>query len=114
MEVRGLSAGAERPEALGSGGQGLVNFGKFRLEALHGSAGQGHAQFPQGTALLVRQYAAAASVAREFSFLHAQHQNVLALLAAHGGGIAYTHRIQHRRDGPHVILAQKQAQESRK
>lgn len=49
MEVRGLSAGAERPEALSPGGQGLVNFGKFRLEALHGSAGQGNAQFPQGT-----------------------------------------------------------------
>ena len=31
MEVRGLSAGAERPEALIPGGQCLVNFGKFRL-----------------------------------------------------------------------------------
>ena len=85
---------------------------EFRLQAFHTTAGKGHTHFPQSGTLLVGKNTAAAAIAGQSAFLRAQEDQVLHFHAAHCGHRASGHRIQHRRNSTHIVLAQKQRKES--
>ena len=107
-----LVAGAEHADGRHSAAEAAVNLRKFRLHALHGAAGEGHAQLPEGDPLLIGQDTGGTGIAGELAFLRPQHDQVLFLMAAHGGHRADLHRVQHRRDGSHVVLAQQQPEKA--
>ena len=67
-------------------------------------------QLSQSHTLLVRQHALGAGIAWEASFSRPQHKQMPGLMAPQGRNRAHLHRIQHRRNGTHVILAQQQPQ----
>ena len=109
-----LVAGAKHADGRHSAAEAAVNLRKFRLHALHSAAGEGHPQLPEGNALLIGQDTGRAGVTGELAFLRTQHDQVLFLMAAHSGHGADLHRVQHRRDGSHVVLAQQQPEKADK
>ena len=113
-EEGGLVAGTADRDRLLRPAKNAVDFGEFRLNALHGAAGQGNAQLSQDDPLLIRQHAGRTAVARQLAFLRAQHDQVLLAVAAHGADRTHLHGIQHRRDGAHIVLAQQQPEQSGK
>ena len=101
----GLLAGAVHPYGFRRPAEHTVNLREFRLDALHGPAGEGHPQLAQGHPLLVRQDTGGAGIAGQVPLLGPQHHQVFGAVAPHGAHRAKLHHIQHRRDGAHVVLA---------
>ena len=64
----GLSAGAGDPHGLPAAAEYPVNLSELRLDALHGTAGEGHSQAPQGITFPVGQNAGAAGIPRQAAF----------------------------------------------
>ena len=65
-------------------------------------------QLPQSDPLLIRQDTGATAVSGQTSLAGTQNIQMLFPLAAHGTDGAHCHRIQHRRNRAHIILAQQQ------
>ena len=114
IQKGGLLPGAADENGLPRPAEHAVNLREFRLNALYGAAGERHSQRAQLHPLLIRQYAGGAAVAGELSFLRAQHDQMRLPVAAHGVHRAHLHRIQHRRNSAHVVLAQQQPQKPHK
>ena len=109
-----LLPGAADENGLPRPAEHTVNLREFRLNALYGAAGKRHSQRAQLHPFLIRQYAGGAAVAGELSFLRPQHNQMLLPVAAHGVHRAHLHRIQNRRNGAHIVLAQQQPQKPHK
>ncbi len=114
IQEGGLLPGTADKNGLLRPAEYAVNLREFRLNALHRAAGQGYSQGAQLHPLLIRQHAGGAAVARKLSFLRAQHDQMLLPVAAHSVHRPHLHRIQHRRNGSHIVLAQQQPQKPHK
>ena len=108
---RGLLSGAIHPDAFPCPAENAINFSKFILNAFHGTAGQRYAQLTERHPLLVGQNTGRTGIAGQAAFLGTQKNQMLLLITPHGADRTHLHRIQHRRNGAHIILAQQQTEQ---
>ena len=114
IDEGGLTGGIGNTNRFRSTAEYTVDLGKFRLQTFHRTARQGNTHLPQGNPLLVCQNTGRTTVTGQTAFRRAQNQKMLHLLAPHGIDRTDHHRIQHRRDSSHIILAQKQGEKPQK
>ena len=113
-EIGGLFSAAIHPHGLGSSAEHAVNLREFLLNALHGPAGKGHSQLAQGHTLLIGQDPLGPGITGKAALLGTQQQQVPAFVAPQSRNRAHLHRIQYRRDGAYIVLAQKQTEQPEK